>query len=227
MREVVLRIRHRGEPEEGVSAEFPDVTMRSVSSMTGRANLRRRIIELTGSPDSIESFIDRFQETDPILEAEPLSSLGGKRVYVSMTYDVTQWDSISERLSDMGIHHRMGTTISGGWERWTIYLENPERLPEVVAELEAADNDVRLVRNVELSELTMEPQLDATQLMTELTPKQREALKVAIDSGYYGVDSGTSVDGVAEELGVSRTTAWEHLVRAEAKVMAEIGDHLR
>ena len=227
MREVVLRIRHRGEPEEVVSAELPGVTMRSVSSMTGRGPERRRIIELVGEPDEIAVFIERLQETDPITQAEPLSSLGGKRVYVSMTFDIEQWDSISERLSDMGVHHRMGTTISEGWERWTIFLEDPERLPNVVSQLEAGGNDVRLVRNVELSDVTMEPQLDASRLLTELTPKQREALKTAIDSGYYGVDRETTVEGVAEELGISRTTAWEHLARAEAKVMEDIGDHLR
>lgn len=226
MREVVLRVRHRGEPEEVVSAEFPNVTMRSVSSMTGRDDERRRIIELVGEPESIEKFIERFRETDPIQKAEPLSSLGGKRVYVSMTFDMTQWDSISERLSDMGVHHRMGTTISGGWERWTLYLEDPDQLAEIIDRLEAADNDVRLVRNVELSEMTMEPQLDASNLLMMLTPKQREALQTAIDTGYYGVDHETTVEEIADELGVSQTTAWEHLARAEEKVMDEIGEHL-
>lgn len=227
MREVVLRIRHRGEPEQVVSAEFPDVTMRSVSSMTGRGDERRRIIELVGDPDSIRGFIERFQETDPILKAEPLSSLGGKRVYVSMTFDTAQWDSISERLSDMGVHHRMGTTISGGWERWTVYLEDPDRLNDIIERLEAADNDVRLVRNLELSEMTMEPQLDASNLLMMLTPKQRDALQTAIETGYYGVDRETTVAEIAEELGVSQTTAWEHLVRAESKVMDELGEHLQ
>jgi len=226
MREVVLRIRHRGEPEEFVSAEFPDVTMRSVSSMTGRGDERRRIIELVGDPDEIRGFIERFRETEPILGVDPLSALGGQRVCVSITFDVSRWDSISERLSDMGVHHRMGTTISGGWERWTVYLEEPDRLNDVIEQLEAHDNDVRLVRNVELSEVTMEPQLDASRLLTVLTPKQREALRTAVDTGYYGVDRETTVDGIAEEIGVSQTTAWEHLARAEAKVMEEIGDHL-
>lgn len=226
MREVVLRIRHRDEPEEVVSTEFPDVTMRSVSSMTGRGDERRRIIELVGDPDDIRGFIQRFRETDPIIEIEPLSALGGQRVYVSMTFDTSQWDSISERLSDLGVHHRMGTTISGGWERWTVYLEDPDRLNDTIDHLKGANNDVRLVRNVELSDVTMEPQLNASRLLTVLTPKQRDALQTAIDTGYYGVDRDTTVESIAEELGVSETTAWEHLARAEAKVMAEIGDHL-
>lgn len=226
MREVVLRVRHRGEPEQVVSAAFPDVTMRSVSSMTGREDTRRRIIELMGDADAIPEFLERFRETEPVLEAEPLSALGGQRVYVSMTVDVSQWDSISERLSDMGVHHRMGTTISGGWERWTIYLEDPDRLNGIIERIEAGGNDVRLERNVELSQITMEPQLDASRLLTVLTNRQRDALRAAIEADYYGVDHETTVEEIADELGVSRTTAWEHLVRAEAKVMEEVGSHL-
>ena len=226
MREVTLQVRHHGEPESDISVDYPDVTLKSVSSMTGRGDIRRRIIELVGDADSLPPFIEQFRDTEPILEAEPLSALGGERVYVSMAVDVTEWDSISERLSDMGIHHRMGTTISGGWERWTIYLEDPERLNEIIERIEAGDNDVRLERNVELSQLTMEPQLDASKLLTVLTPRQRDALRAAIEAGYYGIDHETTVEEIAEELGVSRTTAWEHLVRAEEKVMEEIGGHL-
>ncbi|MFC7135603.1 hypothetical protein ACFQRB_01225 [Halobaculum litoreum] len=36
MREVTLRIKHVGQPETAASERYPGVTMRSVSSMTGR-----------------------------------------------------------------------------------------------------------------------------------------------------------------------------------------------
>lgn len=226
MREVVFRVRHRGEPESDVSAAFPNVTMRSMSSMTGRGDRRRRIIELAGDPAEIESFLAEFRTTDPIITAEPLSPLGESRVYVAIEFDATRWDSISERLSDIGVHYRMGTSITDGWERWTLYLEEPDRLSDIVSLLEADGNDVRLVRNVELSELSSQSQLDGSQLLAELTPRQREALRTAIGEGYYGVDRRTNVEAVAERMGVSQSTAWEHLVRAEAKVMDWIADYL-
>lgn len=226
MREAVLRIRHKGEPESEVSAEFPDVTMRSVSSMTGRGTERKRIIELLGDPEELAQFLERFRETDPILEADPLSPLEESRVYVAMVYDVRQWDSISERLSNLGVHYRMGTTISGGWERWTVYLEDADELSEIIDHIEAAENDVRLVKNVELSEMTIEPQLEASQFLADLTPRQRDALATAIAMGYYGTDRETTVEEIAAELDVAATTAWEHLVRAEEKVMSAIGNYL-
>lgn len=226
MREVVLRIRHRGEPESDISAEYPGVTLRSVSSMTGTRTERKRIIEVSGEPPDIAEFLEEFRATDPIVEAEPLSSLGGSRVYVAMVYDVEQWDSISERLSNMGVHYRMGTTISAGWELWTLYLDDNEAVGEVMERLEFGGNDVHLAKNVELSEVTMEPQLDASQFLADLTPRQRDALSTAIDLGYYGTDRETTVEEIAAEMGIAPTTTWEHLVRAEAKVMGEIGSHL-
>lgn len=227
MREVTLRVRHNGEPECEVSAAYPEVTLRSVSSMTGRDEERKRIIELSGDRDAIPRFLDEFRATDPILAAEPLSPLGKTRVYVAMVYDAEQWDSISERLSDMGIHYRTGTTINAGWERWIIYLGDDDDLGEIIGQLEAAGNDTELVRNVEMSEMTPAEQLDVRQFVRSLTPRQEEALTAAIAGGYYGHDRTTSIDEIAEELGVARTTAWEHLNRAEGKVMAGIGDHLK
>lgn len=227
MREVVLRIRHRGEPESDVSAAYPGVTLRSVSSMTGTQTQRKRIIEVSGDPADIADFLEEFRATDPIVEAEPLSALGGSRIYVSMVYDVRLWDSISARLSNMGVHYRMGTTITGGWEHWTLYLDDDEDVGEVMERLEAGGNDVRLAKNVELSEVTVEPQLDASKFLAELTTRQRDALVTAIDLGYYGTDRQTTVEEIAAEMGVAPTTAWEHLARAESKVMTELGGYLK
>lgn len=226
MREVTLRVRHHGEPESDVSARYPDVTLRSVSSLTGRGAERKRIIEVTGNPESVAGFIEEFRATDPIQAADPLSPLGERRVYVAMVYDVRQWDSISERLSDRGVHYRTGTTITAGWERWTVYLEDDDDLAGLIASLRDAGNDVELVKNVEMSQLTVPDQLDVEQVLSGLTHRQREALAAAIDTGYFGHEGEGSIKAVAERLDVAPSTAWEHLSRAEAKVMGKVGDYL-
>lgn len=226
MREVTLRVRHHGEPESDVSAAHPDVTLRSVSSLTGRGNERKRIIELSGNPDSIEAFLEEFRATDPILAAEPLSPPGERRVYVTMVYDLRQWDSIAERLSDMGVLYRTGTTITAGWERWTVYLAEADDLGEILDRLRQAGSDVELVRNVEVSQLTVPDQLDTEDVLADLTSRQREALATAIETGYYGHEGESSVEEVASRMGVASSTAWEHLSRAEAKLMSRVGNHL-
>lgn len=227
MREVTIRVRHHGAPESDVSARHPAVTLRSVSSMTGSAAERKRIIELSGPADSIAAFLDDFRGSAPIVAAEPLSSLDSSRVFAAITYDAYQWDSISQRLTDLGVHYRTGTTITAGWERWTLYLEDDDGLGEIVTSLERAGNETDLVREISLDTVEGRQQLELSRVLyDDLTPRQREVLTAAIDLGYYRPKREASVEDIAARVGIASTTAWEHLSRAQAKIMAEIGDHL-
>lgn len=52
-----------------------------------------------------------------------------------------------------------------------------------------------------------------------LSPKQREALTVATDLGYYEVPKAATRDDVAERLGCAPSNASEHLQKAEARLV--------
>lgn len=54
---------------------LPGVTIRSVSSMTGRGAERKCIIELSGNPDEVSEFLATFREADSVIEVESLSPL--------------------------------------------------------------------------------------------------------------------------------------------------------
>ena len=226
VREVTLRIRHHGEPESDISAEYPGVTLRSRSSMTGRTSERKRIIEVSGDPEQIPPFLADFEAADAIVSLEPLTPVDAGRVFVAMTYDAYQWDSIAERLSNLGVHYRNGTVINAGWERWTLYLADDDDLSEIVERIEAAGNEAELVRDVDLSDVEANEQLELSRLARDLTPRQGEVLATAIGMGYYKPDRDTSIEEIGERIGISRTTTWEHLKRAEKKVMNEIYEYL-
>lgn len=226
MRKATLRIRHNGQPECEVSAAHPDVMMRSVSSMTGRRTERKRIIELTGDADSIPAFVDEFRERESIVAADPLTPLGKSRVYVALTINAAMWDSITDLLAERGVHYRVGTVISAGWERWTLYLEPDDDLGDLIAHIESHGNDVELVRQVEMSELDPPTGFEPLGVLTDMTPRQRETLAVAVATGYYGYDRDAGIEEIADELDIGTTTAWEHLVRAEGKLMDEISEYL-
>ncbi|RBI62505.1 helix-turn-helix domain-containing protein [halophilic archaeon] len=226
MREVTLRVRHHGEPESDVSADYPDLTIKSVSSMTGSAAERKRIIEMSGPERSIEGFLADFSATDAVLDASPLTPLDVSHVLVAIVYDSYQWDSISQRLTDMGVHYRTGTSITAGWERWTLYLDDGDDLHEIIDSLESAGNETDLVRDVELDEVNEREQLELSRVVDELTHRQQEVLRTAIDLGYYRRKEDASIEDIADAVGIASTTAWEHLARAEEKVMSEVGGHL-
>lgn len=55
-----------------------------------------------------------------------------------------------------------------------------------------------------------------------LTDRQREALAVAVDLGYYDVPRTASVDEVASELGCASSTASNHLRKAQARLARHV-----
>jgi predicted DNA binding protein len=226
MREVTLQVRHHGEPESDISVDYPDVTLKSVSSMTGSAAERKRITELVGPASSIEGFLADFEQADAVLDVTPLTPLDVSRVVVAITYDSYQWDSISQRLTDMGVHYRTGATITAGWERWTLYLGDDDDLNEIIDSIERAGNETSLLRSVELEEVSERDQLELSRVVDELTRRQREVLGTAIELGYYKQGKDASIEEIADAVGIASTTAWEHLARAETKVMDEIGEHV-
>lgn len=226
MREVILRVRHHGEPESDVSAVHPKIVLRSISSLTGSTAERKRIVEITGPTDEIAAFLDEFERGEPIIDVEQLSSLDNDQAFVGVTYDSYRWDSIAQRLSDLGVHYRVGTIIKAGWEHWTLYLDTEDQLSDIVTSIEEAGNDTELVRNVSLEELESRGHLVFSRMLDELTNRQREVLATAINLGYYGVDADADITDIAQETGIARTTAWEHLARAERSVMQEVGEHL-
>lgn len=224
MREVTFRIRHRGGPESEVSARHPAVTFRSASSMTGSGTNRKRIMELRGPTAEIKSFVDELQSAEAVTEAEPLSPITGNHAYVALGLDTEGWDGIRERLSEMGVHYRTGTTIAGGIERWTVYITADQDLSAVIRTLERGGNDVELARNVELASIERPPGVPASGILDGLTARQREVLATAIAVGYYDHGGGVGVEDVADELGLGSTTVWEHLSRAESTVMGALFD---
>jgi len=54
-----------------------------------------------------------------------------------------------------------------------------------------------------------------------LTARQREAVAVAFDAGYYAVPREADLDAVADELGCARATASAHLRKAERALVAD------
>lgn len=60
---------------------------------------------------------------------------------------------------------------------------------------------------------------DPAGLVGDLTRRQVEAVRAALDAGYYEVPRGATTADVADRLGCTASTAAEHLRRAEARVI--------
>jgi len=59
--------------------------------------------------------------------------------------------------------------------------------------------------------------------LAALSARQREALEIAVEDGYYERPRAIATADVAERMGVGRRTAAEHLRKAEQRVLEEVG----
>ena len=56
--------------------------------------------------------------------------------------------------------------------------------------------------------------------VTALTDRQEEVLEIAYENGYYDIPRQTSAREIADEVGCSKSTAANHLRKAEARLVA-------
>lgn len=106
---------------------------------------------------------------------------------------VTYWEDRSMALTLVGTAEAVQTAVA----------ETPG---EVVV-------DVRSVRPYDAG---------AVDPLLQLTERQREAVKAAVDNEYYGARREGSVADVAEALDCATATAAEHLRKAERQVMTAV-----
>ncbi|MBI2583339.1 MAG: helix-turn-helix domain-containing protein [Candidatus Aenigmarchaeota archaeon] len=84
------------------------------------------------------------------------------------------------------------------------------------------------VFDIQLVSLTKIKQGDIyiPKIFPDLTDRQRKALHIAIENGYYETPKRADMDKLAQQFGVSRQTYQEHLHSAERKLMSFIFENI-
>ena len=124
----------------------------------------------------------------------------------------------------VGSIQRRGATVlwpvlhRGGAEFIDVLAPTRQVLRRAIAELEKiGDVEVERVTDVEASSIGVVVRLP--DITSALSRKQLDALRAAIDGGYYDSPRRTSTKELAAALGVSPSTFQEHLRKAQAAVM--------
>lgn len=105
----------------------------------------------------------------------------------------------------------------------TFLVDGTDTLRKIVGELDETAETVRLRRLVEQggSHARNAPKmLD----LSVLTARQKEALEVAYDMGYFEKPRDATAGEVADELDIATTTFSEHLVAAQRKLLTDLLD---
>jgi DNA-binding CsgD family transcriptional regulator len=165
-----------------------------------------------GDADRVASF---FEEWDEVITSDITSVPNGVQVYSRF-----RQTGIRRRLLEITRDHApvfdmpMTFTPRGGLRCRLIGEE-----PALQAATDALPDEVR----AELVE-SGEYRPEGTSPAAALTPRQREVLRVAVESGYYEEPRRATAADVAERLDISRGTASEHLRKVESRVLSTVAD---
>lgn len=104
--------------------------------------------------------------------------------------------------------------IDGMWHL-SLWFRTHERLSDWYRESTRRDISVYVER------LRDRGDVDTTAGLDRLTDAQRDALRVALEAGYFSVPRDVTLEGVADRLGISDTAASQRLRRGVRNVLGE------
>jgi len=111
------------------------------------------------------------------------------------------------------------TTLEDGRECFDLLLSDREELSKAVELLEefGAVTVNRISR--EFSRQVLPSAAGWQELLSSFPSRQREILNVAFERGYYDIPRETTLEEIADEIGITKTTASNHLRKAERRVI--------
>ncbi len=102
-----------------------------------------------------------------------------------------------------------------GYEVWELIAWNKEMLIEFLKKVPKHIFDVKLqyIKKIKLKEVYL------PKVAPELTPKQKQALMLAIKHGFYSYPRKIEIQDLSQLIKISRQTYQEHLHKAEKRIL--------
>ncbi|AUX07825.1 bacterio-opsin activator HTH domain-containing protein [Halalkaliarchaeum desulfuricum] len=213
-----FRIRHEC-PYRELAERYPDLTIREwyLSDC--------QVLELSSASAPTEDLLGDIGHLGTVLH----QSVDDSGLHVVMQSCLCSLeDSIIELFEKHNCLYQPPTVHRHGWEHYTVIAFEEEAIRTVYEELEA-DREIEVLSKTGLEETqiphTMLAPVD--QLFESITDRQLEALRLALDNGYYEQPRQTSITDLAAQTTVARSTYEEHLRKAENKLIKNAGQFVR
>lgn len=171
---------------------------------------------LAGEPSAVAAFITDLRKDEKVTNLE----VEGNTVFlveVQKKQKVTA--SVFSTLGPRIIFVKPVFVDTDGYEYWEVASWKKAILTDFIAGvMNEVSDDVKVLK-IEQTKLT---DIYFSRLAPKLSSKQKEAVSLAYQEGYYAWPKRTDLGALAKRLGVSVPTLREHLKRAEEKLMPEM-----
>ncbi|WP_435155484.1 helix-turn-helix domain-containing protein [Haladaptatus sp. DFWS20] len=191
---------------------------------TAQQKLETRILVTGDDRGALTNGLNALQNHDRMLGFELLSRRENTAVIKSFIGQTNAMRTIREHDGYITGPFQ----ISDGSELWSVGFDTADNTDNALADLEVG-NDFRVEsRNA----TSFEDYLDVIQHLgsakdvldgcRELSERERQTLKKAVDGGYFQTPRNATLGTLADEFGISKTAASKNLRRAEGKILERI-----
>jgi len=162
------------------------------------------MVFLHGKEEDKKQFIESLKHDSFIKDMD----VKGNQVYVLIEGE----DAITHAF-DASLFFTRPVLLKEGYEYWSLGSWNKESLMEFYSK-------VKKIASIEILKIKEEmPSVFIQHTIPKLTDKQRYAIELAIEHGYYEHPRRISVEGLAKLSKTPRSTFQDHLRIAESKLM--------
>ena len=169
--------------------------------LQGKEENKRKFIKDLKKEDSIKKFEQRGNYIFTLNE-EPI-----EKQYYSPVFDpkIIQVKPVAQRID--------------GFENWELGCWDKETLMKIM-DVPVFDVELIYIKQTKLSDIFL------PHIYPKLSPKQKEAIELAVKQGYYEFPRKIELEKLAEISGVKRQTYQENLRRAERKLIPFLTENL-
>ncbi len=151
------------------------------------------------------------------------SARGGNTQTVLMRCAHKPGQSVDEVIERHGALVLYPVVYRDGWEHYRIVAVDETKVQELFETLrQKGDLEITMKKRTEEGLLSHSFLVSTGELFAELTSKQTDALRAAIDHGYYQVPRKIRFEDIAKARKTPRTTFEEHVRKAESKIMQSL-----
>ncbi|MDY6765512.1 MAG: helix-turn-helix domain-containing protein [Halobacteria archaeon] len=216
--QATFRLRHEC-PYRELSEGFPDLTIREWYLTDCQ------VLEITSSSTPTEDLIEKIEKLGTVLH----KSVDGSGLHiVTQACLCSLEESIINRFEEHDCLYQPPTVHKQGWEHYTVIAFDEADIRSLYRDLEN-DREIEVLSKTGLSKTRVPHSMLAPvdQIFADLTDRQLEALRLALDNGYYQQPRECSASELAEHTTVARATFEEHLRKAENKLIRNAGQFVR
>lgn len=200
-------------PLVGLAAAIPDARIELNEIL--RTGIDRATFLCWIETDSFESVETAFDAEASIVAWSLLEAASDRRLYrLRMTTSAEIQVPIEEGFIEQGVTPHHATIKSDGWH---VRARFPDRATIIEYHHSCQKRGMSFVLE-QLYQPTAEHEIGRLTL-AGLTPKQREALRLAYEEGYYDLPRKTNLTDLSKRIGISRRSLSDRLRRAERQLV--------